>query len=180
MAFSVAQLRYGGGATAGEGGGRAIKCWVVFLGYLEFSPCPRCERDGETRAQDRPQDPVTTWAPPLAVFFFFTVIHSHLLSLIIITHTTTTIIPIPFPLLLPPPTSCRLFSRALLLLVLLLLLLQRRQEDRRFKGDESYWVGSLWVLLYKDLLVHFLLDVDKPRLQKNNKNKTNIFFRRWD
>jgi hypothetical protein len=32
MAFSVAQLRYGGGATAGGGGGRAIKCWVVFLG----------------------------------------------------------------------------------------------------------------------------------------------------
>jgi hypothetical protein len=133
------------------------------------------ERRRETRVQDRPQVPVTTWAPPLVVFCFFTVFHSHLLSLIIITHTTTTIIPIPFPLLLPPPTSCRLFSRA----VLLLLLLQRRQEDRRFKGDESYWVGSLWVLLYKDLLVHFLLDVDKPRLQKNNKNK-NIFFRRWD
>jgi len=48
MAFSVARLRYGGGATAGEGGGGiGIKCWVVFLGFLEFSPCPCCQRDGE-------------------------------------------------------------------------------------------------------------------------------------
>jgi hypothetical protein len=39
MAFSVVQLRYGGGAAAGEGGGRAIQCWVVFLGFLEFTTC---------------------------------------------------------------------------------------------------------------------------------------------